>query len=332
MLILGVETSCDECSIAVVSGGRNIISNVIYSQSEHELYGGVVPEIASREHVFVIRDIFSKAISKAGIDTNEIDGIAVSQTPGLVGSLIVGYSFASSLSMALKKPFVGINHIHAHIYATHLENNLEYPYISLLLSGGHTLICNVKNYNNIEILGSTVDDSCGEAFDKVAKHYGLGYPGGPKIDKLAKSGDMFSYNFPHPRVDGYDVSYSGLKNAVINQTDKFYVSGKKTKEDIVASMQRVAIDTALSKLYKAMKDYGYNNASIGGGVGANSYLREQVLKSQYNILLPSLELCTDNGAMIAGLGYHYIRDGLYTPIGSSVNPKKIRGSNKNNTS
>ncbi len=318
MKVLGIETSCDECSAAVVEDGCKILSNVIATQIElHRPYDGVVPELASRLHTEWISQVVDAAIKQAGISKTDIDAIAVTSMPGLLGSLLVGLNFAKGLAASLNIPFIGIDHIRAHLYAPQIEHPLDYPYLGVLLSGGHTVICRVESYDKIEVLGTTVDDAIGEAFDKVAKHYGLGYPGGVMIDRLSKNGDSMAFRFPgsnlkesfHP----YDISYSGLKTAVINQLDLFSTGKEATPENIAASFQRVAVGMLIKRVDKALKDTGLIRISAGGGVAANSLVRsslEAYREKGYEVSFPSFKLCTDNGAMVAGLGYKYLKDGI----------------------
>ena len=316
MLVLGIESSCDECAASVIKDGKTILSNVIATQiEEHKLYMGVVPEIASRIHTEWISGVVSEALELAGINANQLDGIAVANRPGLSGSLLVGVSFAKGFSYALNKPIIGVDHVKAHLYAPHIENNIEYPYIGLLVSGGHTVIAKITGFDEMEIIGSTIDDACGEAYDKVAKFYNFGYPGGKIIDDLAKNGNPKAFDFPrsslHKGDHKYDVSYSGLKTAVINQLDKFWDGvSEKSPENIAASFQHVAIDVLIKKVSRAIKDFGIKKVVAGGGVTANSYLRERLNSLRdIDVYFPSLSLCTDNGAMIAALGYEYLKRG-----------------------
>ena len=319
MLVLGIETSCDECSAAVVESGRKILSNVVATQIElHKPYEGVVPELASRLHTQWIEQVVDQAIKQAGIKYSDIDGIAVTSRPGLLGALLVGVNFAKGLALALDVPLIGIDHIRAHLYSSQIEKELEYPYLGVLVSGGHTVISKVTSYDEVEVLGTTIDDAIGEAFDKVAKHYGLGYPGGVIIDKLAQIGNSKAFLFPGPSLNvkdhPYDMSYSGLKTAVINQSDKFKnIEGETTKEDIAASFQRTAVGILIKRVKQALKDTGLTRVAAGGGVAANSLIRSQLLdleKGGITVAFPSMKLCTDNGAMIAGLGYEYLKDGI----------------------
>lgn len=318
MKVLGIETSCDECSVAVVEDGRNILSNVIATQIElHRPFDGVVPELASRLHTEWISQVAGAALMQAGMTVSDIDAIAATSRPGLLGSLLVGLNFAKGMACVLKVPFIGIDHIRAHLYAPQIEHPLEYPYLGVLLSGGHTVICRVDSYDSIEVLGTTIDDAIGEAFDKVAKHYGLGYPGGVMIDKLSQKGDPYAFRFSGPKMGKgyhpYDISYSGLKTAVINQLDIFSTGKEASPENIAASFQRVAVGMLMKRVEKALEDTGLTRISAGGGVAANSLVRSSIKALEakgYEVSFPSLKLCTDNGAMVAGLGYRYIADGI----------------------
>ena len=319
MIVLGIETSCDECSAAVVKDGREILSNVIATQIElHKPYQGVVPELASRLHTEWISQVVKAAVMQAGITNKDLDAVAVTNRPGLLGSLLVGVNFAKGFAASLGIPILGVDHIRAHLYASQIENPLEYPYLGVLVSGGHTVICKVNGYDDVDVLGTTIDDAIGEAFDKVAKFYDLGYPGGVVIDRLSKSGDPMAFLFPGPTLDRgeqpYDMSYSGLKTGVINQLDKCRNSNAEaTKENIAASFQRAAVGILMKRVKAALKDTGLKRVSAGGGVAANSLLRSELKeleKGGYTVTFPSLKLCTDNGAMIAGLGYRYLMDGF----------------------
>lgn len=316
MRILGIESSCDECSAAVVEDGRKILSNVVLSQVDfHKPFYGVVPEIASRKHIEWISPVVQQALCEAGVDVGDVDAVAVTFRPGLIGSLLVGLSFAKGLAWALGKPFIGVDHILAHLYAPHLEREIRYPYLGLLVSGGHTIIARVDRYDRMEVLGTTIDDACGEAFDKVAKYYGIGFPGGVAIDKLARTGDSKAFRFPRPVLNKgeafYDVSYSGLKTAVIHQIDQFWDGvSEKSLANIAASFQRTAVDILVDKALAAARDSDLRRVVAGGGVAANSYLRQRMASENgLEVIFPSLPLCTDNAAMVAGLGYHLFRDG-----------------------
>lgn len=330
MIVLGIETSCDECSAAVVRDGREIMSNVIATQIElHKPYQGVVPELASRLHTEWIEQVVGAAVTKAGIGMEDLDAVAFTNRPGLLGSLLVGVNYAKTLAETLGIPFIGIDHIRGHLYASQIENPLEYPYLGVLVSGGHTVICKVLSYDEVDVLGTTIDDAIGEAFDKVAKFYDLGYPGGVVIDRLSKEGDPNAFMFPGPSMDRnehpYDMSYSGLKTAVINQKDRFLVQGKEdSKANIAASFQRQAVGILMKRVRLALKDTGLKRVSAGGGVAANSLLRSELKeleKEGYQVTFPSLKLCTDNGAMIAGLAYNYLRDGYRDDVTVSASAR-----------
>lgn len=330
MNILGIETSCDECSAAIVCDGTEILSNVVATQIElHKPYEGVVPELASRLHTEWIAQVVQAALLKADLGMEDIDAVAVTSRPGLLGSLLVGLNFAKAFAATLSVPFITIDHIRAHLYASQIEQPLAYPYLGLLVSGGHTVLCRVENYDTIEVLGTTIDDAIGEAFDKVAKHYNFGFPGGVVIDRLAKDGNPLAFHFPgstlHKGEHSYDISYSGLKSAVINQLDQFW-DGKseKSPENISASFQRVAVGTLMRRVRLALEDTGLQRISAGGGVAANSLLRSELKALElggYEVAFPSLKLCTDNGAMIAGLAYNYIRDGVRSDFSESASAR-----------
>jgi N6-L-threonylcarbamoyladenine synthase len=314
--VLGIESSCDECSAAVVEDGRRVLSNLVLSQVDlHKPYYGVVPEIASRQHIEWISGVVADALAEAGVPIGEIDAVAVTRRPGLIGSLLVGLSFAKGFAWARRLPLVGVDHILAHLYAPHLERDIGYPYLGLLVSGGHTIIARVGRWDGIEVLGTTIDDACGEAFDKVAKHYGMGFPGGIAIDRLSKSGDPEAFHFPKPSLHKgdarYDVSYSGLKTAVIHQLDQFW-NGKAERSlaNIAASFQKTAIDILVDRVVLAAGDTGLRRVVAGGGVAANSRLRERLTAEPgLEVVFPSPVLCTDNAAMVAGIGFHLFRDG-----------------------
>lgn len=316
MIVLGIETSCDETSVAILSDGK-ILSNVVSSQIDiHKKFGGVVPEIAARHHLSNLPIVFKNAIDMANISIDQIDLISVTYGPGLIGALLVGISFAKGLSLRLGKPLIGVNHIVGHVFANYITYpHLKPPYIVLMVSGGHTEILLVKQDDEIEVLGKTVDDAAGEAFDKVARILGLGYPGGPEIDKLSKNGDENKFNFPRPMMDSknYNFSFSGLKTAVLYTVQKFD-KYNIPKEDIAASFQKAVVEILLKKTFKAAKDLNVNTIVLAGGVAANSYLRKkaQELSEKQNIkvLIPPLEFCTDNAAMIAMAGYKLYKKGI----------------------
>lgn len=323
MKVLGIESSCDETAAAVVEDGRTILSNVIATQIPfHKEYSGVVPEIASRKHTEWILPVVKTALKDANLTMNEIDAVAATNRPGLMGSLLVGLTFGKTLAWANGKPFYAVNHMLGHMYAAHLASDIHYPYLGLLVSGGHTIICKVSDFDKIEVLGTTIDDAVGESFDKVAKFYGFGYPGGVIIDRLAQNGNAKAANFPMPVLHAagknthrYDVSYSGLKTAAINQLDQFWNNDfEKTNENIAASFQEAAVKILLSRLFRAVKDTGLTTVVAGGGVAANSRLRSMLAEhTELNCIFPPLKLCTDNGAMIAGVAYQFLRRGDTSP-------------------
>ncbi len=328
MNILGIETSCDECAAAVVNDGKHILSNVVASQIDiHKPYYGVVPEIASRKHVEWIPAVIKECMERAGMDFSLISAIAVSHKPGLIGSLLVGLSYAKGLAFSLGLPFIGIDHIRAHLYAPHLERTIEFPYIGVIVSGGHTLIARVTDLEHIEVMGATIDDACGEAFDKVAKHYNFGYPGGVAIEKLAADGDAHAFSFPHPSLHKgnheYDVSYSGLKNAAANQLDLFWNRKyEKSACNIAASFQKTAIDILVKKVIRAAHDTGIPRVVLGGGVAANAYLRKLLTgHKDLEAVFPGLKLCTDNAAMVAGLAFHKLKNGPPSPFTLSASAR-----------
>ena len=305
IITLGIESSCDETSVAVVKNGREVLSNVINSQIKiHEKYGGVVPEIASRNHIEAISGVTKQALEEAKITFEDIDIIACTCGPGLVGALLVGVSYAKALSYALNKPLIGTNHIEGHIAANYITHkNLTPPFLCLIVSGGHTHLVHIKNYNEFEILGKTRDDAIGEAFDKVARVIGLGYPGGPKVDKLAKEG-VANIELPKPHMEGLDFSFSGIKTAVINLHHK---NPDINKADLSASFEKDVTEILLENTIEAAKKLNINKIALAGGVSANSYIRQEFLKLQakgYEIYYPEMILCTDNAAMIASAGYY----------------------------
>lgn len=305
IITLGIESSCDETSVAVVKNGREVLSNVINSQIKiHEKYGGVVPEIASRNHIEAISGVTKQALEEAKITFEDIDIIACTCGPGLVGALLVGVSYAKALSYALNKPLIGTNHIEGHIAANYITHkNLTPPFLCLIVSGGHTHLVHIKNYNEFEILGKTRDDAIGEAFDKVARVIGLGYPGGPKVDKLAKEG-VANIELPKPHMEGLDFSFSGIKTAIINLHHK---NPDINKANLCASFEKDVTEILLENTIEAAKKLNINKIALAGGVSANSYIRQEFLKLQakgYEIYYPEMILCTDNAAMIASAGYY----------------------------
>lgn len=318
MIVLGIETSCDETSVALVED-NTVIANLVYSQIQiHKKFGGVVPEIAAREHLKRLPILFSELISQTNINIERIDGIAVTKGPGLIGALLVGVSFAKGLALRYKKPLVGINHIIGHVYSNYLAYpDLKPPYIVLMVSGGHTLILKVEENNNVTILGRSVDDAVGEAFDKIARLLGLGYPGGPEIDKISKNGNPNAFNFPKPKMydPDYNFSFSGLKTAVLYEIKRLIKNGYNENNlpiaDLAASAQEVMIDVLLHKVTKAARDNNLKDIVLAGGVAANSRLREKIraLSEEFNFYIPPLEYCSDNAAMISRAGLEKIKSG-----------------------
>ena len=325
--ILGIESSCDDTSAAVIRNGV-LLSNVIASQAVHVKYGGVVPELASRAHQQNIIPVVDTAIKEAGITPDKIDAIAFTRGPGLLGSLLVGVSFAKGLSLAKDIPLVECNHLQGHIFSHFIDMpdrevpHPSFPFLCLLVSGGHTQLAVVRGPLEMEIVGTTIDDAAGEAFDKCAKIMGLPYPGGPVIDKLAKEGDASRFSFAKPRVDGFDYSFSGLKTSFLYTLRDHVAENpnfiEENKADLCASLQKAIIDTLLNKLIKCAKEYGIKDIAIAGGVSANSGLREAVAdacqRRGWRAFLPELKFTTDNAAMIAMVGlYHYNR-GEFTSL------------------
>ena len=305
IITLGIESSCDETSVAVVKNGREILSNIIDTQIPiHEKYGGVVPEIASRNHIEAISRVCKLALKKANIGFEDIDCITPTYGPGLVGALLVGLSYAKALSYATNKPLVGVNHIEGHIasnYITHKE--LEPEFLCLLITGGNTQIIHVKDYTKFEVIGKTRDDAIGEAFDKVARVVGLGYPGGPKVDKLAKEG-VPEYNLPKTHFENLDFSFSGIKTAVINLNHK---TENINKANLCASFEKAVTEVLIENIKKAIEQTKVKQLVLAGGVSANCFIREEMLKLEsknLKVYMPELKLCTDNAAMIASAGYY----------------------------
>ena len=318
LLVLGIETSCDETAAAVVRGGREVLSNVISSQIDiHTLYGGVVPEIASRKHIESIVGVVRKALSDAALSMDDIDAVGVTYGPGLVGPLLVGVSYAKAFAYATGKPLVGVHHIEGHICANYIEDpSLEPPFLCLVVSGGHTHLVKVTDHTRFEILGRTMDDAAGEAFDKVARAIGLGYPGGPKIDRAAKSGNPHAVEFPRAHIEGgeYDFSFSGLKSAVLNHLNSCEMKGEKiVQEDIAASFQAAVIDVLAENAVCAIERNDAKDFALAGGVASNSALRERMRQEcearGVKLHIPAPILCTDNGAMIASAAYFRYLEG-----------------------
>ena len=317
-LILAIESSCDETAASVVKNGRTILSNVISSQIElHKLYGGVVPEIASRKHIEKINQVIEEALSEAGVTLDDLDAIGVTYGPGLVGALLVGVAEAKAIAYAKKLPLVGVHHIEGHVSANYIEHpDLEPPFLCLIVSGGHTHLVIVKDYGEFEILGRTRDDAAGEAFDKVARAIGLGYPGGPKIDKLSKEGNPHAIVFPKAKIDGapYDFSFSGVKSAVLNFINQNKMQGKESHAaDLAASFQQSVVDVLVEHTMLAAKDYQMDKVAIAGGVASNGTLRQAMKeaceKNGLKFYHPSPIFCTDNAAMIGVAAYYEYKKG-----------------------
>ena len=323
VLTLGIESSCDETSVAVVKNGREVLSNIIDTQIPiHEKYGGVVPEIASRNHIEAISRVTRKALEEAKVTLDNITAITPTYGPGLVGALLVGLSYAKALSFAIEKPLVGVNHIEGHIAANYITyKELEPPFICVMMSGGNTQIIFVKEYTKFELLGKTRDDAIGEAFDKVARIVGLGYPGGPKVDKMAKKGNADIY-LPKTQFNDntLDFSFSGIKTAVINLSHK---NPNINKEDLCASFQKTITEELLENVKKAVEITNNQTIALAGGVSANSYIREQFLnleKDGLKVYMPDLKLCTDNAAMIASSGYYNYIEGKRSDLDLNAIP------------
>ena len=318
--ILAIESSCDEMSVAILKDKREMLSNQVASQIDvHRLYGGVVPEIASRMHVECVSTVLKTALNEANVDMKDIDAIAVTKGPGLVGSLHVGMQAAKTLALAYHKPLIGVHHIAGHIYANELVEDIEYPCLCLVVSGGHSELVYMKKPFSFEVIGQTLDDAIGEAYDKVGRVLHLPYPGGPVIDKMAKVG-KHSYNLPLPlNDDSYNFSFSGLKSAVINLSHNASQRGEElVAEDLACSFQEVALEVLVSKTIKAAKDYNVKEILVAGGVSANQGLREKLTReSSIKVLFPPMKYCTDNAAMIAAAGYFAYKKGI--PLDESGN-------------
>lgn len=314
MIILGIESSCDETSIAIVENGKKVYSNIIATQIDiHKKYGGVVPEIASRHHIQNIGYVLYECLEEANMTMENIDYIAVTNKPGLIGSLLVGLIFAKGLSLAFNKPLIPVNHIEGHIYSTFLENdNLELPAITVVASGGHTSIYYMDENHNLSLMGETLDDAIGEAYDKVARVLGLQYPGGPAIEKCSKNGEI-NFDIPLPNIKGYDLSFSGIKTAVTNYSNKKNMKDESYNiSDIAKSFQYTAVEHLKRKIIKAFTDKNAKTIAVAGGVSANTYLREVLYNTvelkNVNIVFPKkMEYCTDNGAMIAACAYYMLK-------------------------
>ena len=344
--ILGIETSCDETAIAVVEDGRRILSNVVASSSQfHAVYGGVVPDIAARVHVEVIWQVLEDALAQAHVRVEELDAVAVTSGPGLPGALLIGLAFAKGLALALNRPLIGIDHLAAHLYAGSMtDETLTLPYVGLVVSGGHTLLCVAHPQQRFEILGETKDDAVGEAFDKVAKLLGLGYPGGPVIDRLSDEGRAEAIPFSRSSAkDGFDFSFSGLKTAVYQHVTKL-VQGSRLKGegngleprtlnlerttivDVAASFQEAAVDILVTKTLRACQRTGLTRLVVGGGVAANRRLRQRLLEAgrsrNLQVVFPPPALCVDNGAMVAGVAFEQLQAGTRAPLSLTIDPNR----------
>lgn len=317
--ILAIETSCDETSVAIVRNGKEVLSNIVNSQIEtHKKYGGVVPEIASRQHIEIILQVLNEALEKSNTNLKDIDAICVTQGPGLIGSLLVGVNVAKTLSYLLEKPLIAAHHIAGHIYACNIENDIKYPSLALVVSGGHTELIYIKDELDFKIIGQTQDDAVGEAYDKVARQLNLEYPGGPKIDKISKLGKD-SYKIPRSMIDSddYNFSFSGMKSAVINLIHNANQKNEKIiKEDLANSFQNAVVDILEKKTEQAIKNLGLKQFILAGGVAGNSDLRKRLTelanKLEVEILIPKMEYCSDNAAMIGAVGYFYYKKNIFT--------------------
>jgi N6-L-threonylcarbamoyladenine synthase len=323
-MVLGIETSCDETAAAVVLGGTDVLSSVVASQlDEHARFGGVVPEIASRAHLESLPHVTARALEQARVDYSRIDAVAATVGPGLVGALLVGVSAAKATALALDVPFVGVNHLEAHLYAALLdEPNAKFPLLFVLVSGGHTLFVEMRDAHSYRVVGQTIDDAAGEAFDKVARFLGLPYPGGPAIDKAAQRGNERAVAFPRAMLnEGLDVSFSGVKTAVINHVR---ANPGVATDDVAASFQRAVVDVLVHKARRAAREIGAETVALGGGVAANSLLRREMAARGNDdglaVVLPSREMCTDNAAMIASAAWYRLARGETTPLDAGAQP------------
>jgi len=324
MVVLGIETSCDETAAALVMGGTDVVSSVVSSQiDEHARFGGVVPEIASRAHLESVMPVVRRTLAQSPIDISRVDAVAATVGPGLVGALLVGVSAAKALALALDRPFIGVNHLEAHLYAAFLDDpGVAFPMVVLLVSGGNTLLVHVTDHGRYHVIGQTIDDAAGEAFDKVARFLELPQPGGPSIDTMARSGDPQAISFPRAMLhDGLDVSFSGLKTSVINHVRQH--PGVQTA-DVAASFQQAVVDVLVAKTIRAVETTGVNTVALGGGVAANSLLRSRMQDEchtrGWHLVLPSREMCTDNAAMIAAAAWYRLREGVTSPLDTGAQP------------
>ena len=328
MILLGIETSCDETSCSVIKN-HIVLSNIVKTQQIHKKFGGVVPDLASRDHEKKIVAIVYESIEQAEIELSDIDGIAVTYGSGLLGSLIVGLNFAKGLAVGLDIPLIGISHLEGHLSSGFINNSPQFPCISLIVSGGHTQIWLIENINKFDVISNTVDDAAGEAFDKGARILGLSYPGGPEIEKIAKRGNPFKYNFPLPEVKNnkFNFSFSGLKTALLYKKNKLDASDEYSINDLAASYQHAIVVSLLSKLERVFCHYQVYNIIVVGGVSANLYFREcaSVLKKKYklDLIFPDLEYCTDNAAMIAMAGYLKLSQQKYSDLSIEPNPNIV---------
>ncbi len=327
--ILAIESSCDETAAAVVVNGRELLSNIIASQIDiHNKFGGVVPEVASRKHVEVINAVVQQALEEAETDISDIDAVAVTYGPGLVGALLVGLQYAKGLAFSLKKPLIGVNHIEGHISANFIQHkDLEPPFVCLVVSGGHTFIVHMKGYGDFEVIGKTRDDAAGEAYDKIARALGLGYPGGPAIDKLSREGNENAIKFPRANFhdESLDFSFSGLKSAVLNYLNKMEMTGQEiNKADVAASFQKAVVDVLTDNVIKTCRMRKVDKIAIAGGVASNTALRESLTKAGMvygiQVLFPAPILCTDNAAMIGSAAYFEFMRGVRSSLNLNALP------------
>ncbi|MBI73008.1 MAG: tRNA (adenosine(37)-N6)-threonylcarbamoyltransferase complex transferase subunit TsaD [Candidatus Marinimicrobia bacterium] len=328
MIVLGIETSCDETSCSIIKNNK-VLSNVVKTQKIHQSFGGVVPDLASKDHEKKITIIVNEAIHKANVDLSSIDGIAVTYGAGLLGSLIVGLNFAKGLALGLNIPLIGISHLEGHLSSGFINKTPNFPSLSLIVSGGHTQIWKLENINNFKVISNTVDDAAGEAFDKGARILGLGYPGGPEIEKIAKTGNPFKYKFTIPEVkkNKFNFSFSGLKTSLLYLKKNLDEKGGYLIEDLAASYQHAIIESLLSKLDRAISAHQIFNIMIVGGVSANKYFRNYASKIQekynLNLIFPDFEYCTDNAAMIAMAGYFKLKNKDFSDLSIEPNPNII---------